>query len=269
MTMEEEKEREPWIWKAAIVALPVGLALSAVIAVGLKVSGGEKTGMEGVSYLASEFDEANLRDAASKVENLIGDRDFETPEGQKSMQQMVSFVNGSLSSINLGYQVKSDEGSITAGRVWKNHWIDSSEKAGDGTLVVWCSYAENDESASVAALLSVAEWLRGREFERRVRVAFVKDGTGLASVTADLSEKDDEIQFAVSGLGHGSSGLMKTGGPTKANRELAFYRLKGKDGSKTASDWKMTAAWEAFEAQVRELCEEISEEARERVVFKK
>lgn len=266
---KEAGEKGPWIWKAAIVALPLGLAVSAIVAVALKVSRGEQTGMEGISYRASEFDVANLRDAASKAGDLIGGRNFETPEGQKSMQQVVSFVTGSLSSINLGYQVQSDDGSVANGRLWKNYWIDSSGKADDGTLLVWCLYSKEEESASVAALLSVAEWLRGRSFQRRVRVAFVRDESSLASVTADFPERGDEIHFAISGFGYGSQGLLKTGGGVKAEQEAAYYRFEGQGGAQTASDWKMTAAWEGFEAQVRELCEEISEEAGEKVVFEK
>ena len=50
MTMSEElelagDEKGPWIWKAAIVALPVGLALSAGVAMFLKVTRAEKTGI--------------------------------------------------------------------------------------------------------------------------------------------------------------------------------------------------------------------------------
>ena len=264
-----KEEKSPWIWKAAMVALPTGLALSAVIAMAIKVNKGPQTGMEAVTYSATDFDVANLRDAVNKVGDVIGARDFETASGQQSMRQVIALINGSLSSINLGYQVKSDEGSVKAGRIWKNYWVDSSEDSEDGTLVVWCSYSDREESASVAALLSVAEWLRGREFERRVRVAFVREGEGLSEVTADLSEKEDQVRFWVSGLGRGSQGLLKTGGATKADRELAFYRFMGENPVTTESDWKMTIAWEHFEAQVRELCEAISEEAGEKVVFRK
>ncbi|MGJ8726458.1 MAG: hypothetical protein ACSHYB_18070 [Roseibacillus sp.] len=266
---EQNDAKSPWIWKAAIVALPVGLALSAAIAVGLKISQGAKTGMEGVTYSATEFSASNLRDAANKAENSIGKRDFETPEGQITMQQMISFITGSLSSINLGYKVQSDEGMTTGGRIWKSYWVDSTEKGDDGAVLVWCEYSDEQNSASVAALLSVAEWLRGRVFERQVRVAFLKDEEGLPGVTSNLSQDEDEIHFHVSGLGQGSRGLMKTGGPLKADRELAFYRLEGKGGERSASDWKMTADWESFEEQVRELCKEISETAGEKVVLQK
>ena len=266
---EQKKEKGPWIWKAAIVAFPVLLAVSAAIAVGVKVKRGPQTGMEGLTYAASDFSEANLRDAADKAEDLIGARDFVTEEGQKTMVQMISFITGSLSSINLGYQIQSDKGEIAEGRIWKNYWVDSSEDEGKGTLVVWTTYSEREDSASVATLLSVAEWMRGRVFERRVRVAFVTDGENLPAVVSDLPLTEDEIRFQVTRFGQGSRGLTKTGGPTKADRELAFYKFEGKGGESSASDWKMSADWESFEQQVRELCEEISETADEKVVMQK
>lgn len=269
MSVEQEQEKSPWIWKAALVALPVGLGLSAAIAVGLKVSRGPQTGMEGVTYSANDFDVANLRDATNKAEDLIGERDFETGAGQKKMLQVVSFIKGSLSSINLGYIVQSDEGSVTEGRIWKNYWIDSSEKAEKGTLVVWCSYSDDDESASVAALLSVAEWLRGREFERRVRVAFVR-GEERKSVTADFEEEEREIYLHVSKLGQGSGEVSLTGGMIQSSHEESYFEFKGRGRRWTSeSDWKMTAGWEAFEAQVRDLCDVISDKAGEKVVLQK
>ena len=148
------------------------------------------------------------------------------------MRQMIAFINGSLSSINLGYVVRSDEGVTEEGRIWKNYWVDSSEKEDEGTVVIWCLYSDDNDSASVAALLSVAEWMRGREFERRVRVAFVRDAEGLPSVVSDLPLEDDEIRFQVTGLGEGSRGLMKTGGPTAAIASLRFTCSKAKAGRK-------------------------------------
>ena len=61
--IEEKEEKSPWVWKAAIVAFPVCLAVFAAIAVGLKVKRGPQTGMEGVTYSATEFSEAILRDS--------------------------------------------------------------------------------------------------------------------------------------------------------------------------------------------------------------
>ena len=254
-----EQEKSPWIWKAAIVALPLGLALSTAFALIKKVSEPAKTGLEGVTYLAGDFDVAGLRDATEKMETTVGVRDFETQAGQKAMLQGVSLIQGSLSSLNLGYRVKTDEGEVLAGKIWKNYWIDSSEK-GKGILVVWARYGEVEDSASVAALLSVAEWLRGREFERQVRVAFLRNGESLSSVLEEGAQAEPLTTFEVSQLGRGSRNLLQTGEP-------AAYKFIGEPGVMTATDWKLTSSWELFEWQVRELCEEVSKAAGEKVVF--
>ena len=254
------------MWKVGIVALPLGLALSVAGALIVKIKEGEKTGMEAVSYLASDFEVANLRDAATKIHGLIGERDFETEAGQKAMQRMTSFVEGSLSSLNLGYQVKTDRGQAKEGRIWKNYWIDSDGSEKNGSLIVWTTYSRKEDSASVAALLSLAEWMRGREFERKVRIAFLWDEQGVSSVREGLAQKKDQAIFAVSDLGQGRMSLKRVSYPLEGG---TGYDFRGSDGEETQSDWKMTAAWDAFEEQVRELCQEVSELAGERVVFQK
>ncbi len=264
---DDKREKEPWIWKAAIVALPLGLALSAAIAMAMKISQGEKTGMEGVSFSASNFEEASLRDAVGKIEDLIGPRDFESKEGQQRMKQMISLLVGSLSSINLGYQVESDRGESQEGRIWKNYWVDSSEKPLRGTVLVWTNYADESDSASVAALLSVAEWMRGREFDYRVRIAFVRDEQSLPSVAQGLSRKKNEIRLHVSGLGRGSAGFSVAADPDASQEGFVSYHLSGEQTSSNASDWKLTTSWESFENQVRQLCQEVSRQAGEQIIF--
>ena len=265
--LETESEKSPWIWKAAIVALPVGLALSAVVAMAKKISDGEKTGMEGVVYNASDFEVANLRDTAEKIEEAVGERDFETETGQKAMVRLTALIQGSLSSLNLGYQVQSDDGMTKAGRIWKNYWIDSGKQQREGDLLVWTTYSQEEDSASVAALLSVAEWMRGREFERRVRIAFLWGDEALPTMQESLNQKKSQISLNVSGIGQGTYGVGKdvlSGTPFFESHY--FY---GKEGERTETDWKMTFAWEGFEQQVNELCEEVSELAGEKVVFEK
>ncbi|MBK1833719.1 hypothetical protein [Roseibacillus ishigakijimensis] len=267
MSENRGKEKKPWIWKAAIVALPAGLGLSAAIAVWLKVSRGPENGMLGLDYAAAELNIANLRDAAGKADDLIGVRDFDTPEGQRRMRMVTSFISGSVGPNNLGYALASDSGVTRSGRIWKNYWIDSREEEGPGTVVVWAVYSDDDQSGSVAALLALSEWIRGREFEHRIRVAWVRDEESLLPVTSDLAERKVEIQLQVTDLGHGSQGVMLLGGETANESESAIYQFTGKEGVASGTDWKLTAAWESYEAQVRELCERVSELAGEKVVL--
>ncbi|MDQ8191005.1 hypothetical protein [Roseibacillus persicicus] len=263
-----EKAKSPWIWKAAVVALPTGLLLSIVIAVALRINRGPDNGMLNLSYTAAELNVANLRDAVGKAEDLIGVRDFDTPAGQKAMQMMTAFIEGSIGPNNMGYQVYTDEGEVSGGRIWKNYWIDSSKERGDGTVLVACEYGAEDSSATVAALISLAEWLRGRTFERRVRVAFCRD-LELTDLQADFSDKGRNTVIRVGPLGQGTEGLLKTGGATKDASVPAYYEIVGKPGVSSAADWKMTTAWEEYESQVRALCEEVRDEAVEKVVVER
>ena len=272
MMMSEElelagDEKGPWIWKAAIVALPVGLALSAGVAMFLKVTRAEKTGMEGVTYAASSFDVSTLRDTTTKIDDFASERDFETAAGQVAMRRMVSLIEGSLSSVNLGYRVWSERGEVKGEKIWKNYWVNSNEGEGEGDLLLWTTYSESSNSASVAALLSVAEWMRGRDFERRIRVAFVWGNEGLPAVTDGLTDRRGRISIKVSEFGQGTWGIESTGGPSKGSPPQESYLLKGKAGGQSETDWKMTLAWDTFEEQVRDLCEIVSEKAGEKIVF--
>lgn len=262
------KTKNPWIWKAAIVALPAGLIISIVIAVALRISRGPDNGMLNLNYIAADLNVANLRDAAGKAEDFIGARDFETPEGQKAMLMMTSFIEGSLGPNNLGYEVFTGEGEVIGGRIWKNYWIDSSKDEGKGTVLVFCLYGEEKDSATVAALISLAEWLRGRTFEHKVRVAFCRD-LNVSQFLAEFSEKKQNSIISVSLLGQGSAGFQQTGGATKDPTKPALYEFFGQPGNLSATDWKMTSAWEEFESQVRGLCEEVRRQAVETVVVAK
>ena len=264
----EDGEKSPWIWKAAIVALPLGLALSAAVAMYLKVTTAEKTGMEAVSYSASDFKVEDLRDSVSKIETLMARRDFESEEGQEEMLRMISFISGSLASINLGYRVENDRGEAKGDRIWKNYWIDSEKATGDDEVLVWTTYSGSQDSASVAALLSLAEWIRGRTFERRIRIAFLWSGDGLPQMMKNLKQNKEQILIEVSGLGQGSYGLTKIKGTPENGTQSESYFFTAEGSEQTATDWKMTLAWETYLQQVRSLCEEVSQLAGESTIYK-
>ena len=55
---------------------------------------------------------------------------------------------------------------------------------------------------------------------------------------------------------------------TVASEQATTFLFQGaKEGSPGQTDWKLTTSWEHFEAQVRTLCERVSESAVERVIF--
>ena len=265
---EEQKEKGPWIWKAAIVFLPTGLAISAGIAMWMKVTGGTNDELIKLNYLASEFDSKALRDSVSKLEELVGERGYSGERAQVGLRRAASLIEGTIGPNNLGYKVERDTGSAYEGRIWKNYWIDSSESGGDGTVLLWADYSSLQESGSVAALLSVAEWMRGRDFEKRIRLAFLHNEGEVAVVTSDLKANQEQLRIQVQGLGLGSQGLSFESSTEQAEDKVSSFQLSGTTaGSPGQTDWKLTTSWEHFEAQVREVCERISEKAGERVVF--
>ena len=261
---EGETTKGPWIWKAAIVFLPTGLAISAAIAMWMKVSGGTNDEMVKLNYLASEFDSKSLRDATSKLEDLVGERGYVGESSQIGLRRAAALIEGTVGPNNLGYKVESDKGLTKEGRIWKNYWIDGKEKGGGGVVLLWADYSRMEESASVSALLSLAEWMRGRDFEKKIRVAFLHNEEELPVVTSDLKTRQSVELIQVHGLGMGSNGVSFTA----ASEQATTFLFQGaKEGAPGQTDWKLTTSWEHFEAQVRTLCERVSESAVERVIF--
>jgi hypothetical protein len=250
---EDETQKSPWVWKAAIVALPVGLVLAIIIALALKLSEGPRNEMTELTYAAADFDPGSLLDSVSKLEDLLGRRNFEDKAGQQQMRGTTALIEGSLGPNNLGYEVNSSGALTREGKVWRNYWIEKG-KAGDaGTVLLWTRYANADGSPSVAALLSVAEWMRGRNFEQQVILAFVPTPERLNEIAS--GEKVTMIE--VRDLGQGSRGLETE---KSSNQNQAWH---GNGDDETASDWKLTAAWEQYRAQAEAICAKLSKRARE------
>lgn len=252
---EIEKEREPWVWKAAIVALPVGLIAGVVIAMTLKISKGPRNEMVDVVYAVSDYNSAALMDSVSKLDNLLGQRSFSGEGGQQQMRSTAALIQGSLGPNNLGYEVSDDIAFTQAGKVWRNFWIESESVSGEGGLLIWADYTEPRESASVAALLSLAEWVRGRNFSRQITIAFVADPVLLS----EIASGDDVIRAHVQGLGRGSRQLSEA---EVSPQNLSWF---GEGGESSAADWKLTVGRDYYLQQMNELTRRVSELAGESV----
>lgn len=262
---DQEKAKKPWIWKAAIVFLPAGLFISTVIALWLKVNKDDGSEMANLEYLVADFDPKTLRDSAIKLEDYVGEPSFQGEAGQRALRQVGALVEGSLGPNNLGYNVESDEGLTREGRIWKSFWVDSTKGGKEGAVLVSVNFATPSQAGSVAALLGVAEWMRGRSFGKKVRLAFLVDDSVLPMVRADLKEKPAPVQISISGLGMGSRELVLD--EELRGAEGGRLVFSGGEVDSANVDWKLTTSWEHFEAQVRELCEIIAEEADEKVIF--
>ncbi|MDP0490632.1 MAG: hypothetical protein Q7Q71_06245 [Verrucomicrobiota bacterium JB023] len=231
----------PAFYKFLLVALPAGLGISVVVALWWKIKAEDQRGMASLSYAASDFSAAGLRDAVGKLEDLIGPRGYDGELEQRRLRQAAALIQGELGLNNLGYTVKDGEAVIAGERIWKDYWVQSGEGSEEEALLIWANY--RTDSASSAALISLAEWLRGRSFSRPVIVAFAVDGRPKAIPSEQAIE--------VTALGQGSSGLTYD----RSRNELAPVAAKGE----VDDNWKETLDWDDYLQQVRDLCDRVSE----------
>lgn len=251
ISMSENKNRGPLVWKVVLVVFPALLALSVGIALYLEISGSVDREVAELEYQAGDFDAGSLKDSTVKLRDFIGERDFESEDGQKRMQMAVALVQGTLGPNNLGYEVREGESFRRGGRIWKNYWVDSSSGAERGVVVV-CSYS--NQQTGVAACLSVAEWMRGREFSRAVRVIFLAGDEAVGRMSVG-----EEAEILVVGeLGGGTAGV------NFFEREVAGRRVwqAAPEGGSFPRDEEV--GWVAFEEQVEAVCQKISELAGEK-----
>lgn len=253
---EAEKTKQPWVWKAAIMALPLGLIAGIVIAMTLKVSKGPRNDMVAAVYAAGDFSEAGLLDSVSKLEGFLGERSFSGELGQQQMRGTAALIQGTLGPNNLGYSIESEPAVTREGKVWRHFWIESESVSGKGDLLIWADYTDPSQSASVAALLSLAEWVRGRNFGRQITIAFVADPTQINEIVED----GDLIRVRVGAVGHGTRGLTSIEGDPQ---DLVW---NGESGEASAADWKLTTSWEDYLSQVNQITAKVSEIAGETVL---
>lgn len=253
---ESEKTRQPWVWKAAIVGLPVGLIAGIIIAMTIKIAKGPRNEMVAATYAARDYSSASLMDSVSKLEDLLGSRSFVGETGQQQMRSSAALIQGSLGPNNLGYVVEDEIAYTREGKVWRNFWLKSESVSGEGHLLIWANYTDPTDSASVAALLSLAEWIRGRNFSREITIAFAADPNLLRNIVPE----EDLIEVHLTQLGRGSRALNSSEvGP-------GSFRWSGQGGEASAADWKLTTGREYFLQQVNEITERVSKLAKESIL---
>lgn len=165
-----EKGRQGRAVRLVLVLLPTFLLLSAAGAVWLYwKKGTEDEPHPGLALGASELGDEELRDTLRKLAEYIGPRDWETPEGRRSMRQAIAFLSGTLSPRNYGYAVRSGGEMVLVGERWPTVWVDVAG-SGSGTVIVAVPY--DGDHVSMAAVLGLAGELREAELRRTVRFAF-------------------------------------------------------------------------------------------------
>lgn len=175
MPTEEEVKPNP-AWKIALVGGPLFLLLSSVWAMWIWYKKDQEEDLDPrLALPAQEVGVAELGDHLRKLRDLIGGRDWDTPEGRAGMRRAIAFIGGTLSPQNYGFLVKRGAEVTHAGERWPSLWVDL---AGTGKakelILVTVPYDADDLSVPVA--LATVNALRAEELTRTVRFLFLPSG---------------------------------------------------------------------------------------------
>ena len=167
--IEDQETKGAWKVKAALVALPLFLALSTAGAVWYHwQSDQEKVADPALAMPGEGIDPEEVADSLMKLTEYIGERDWETEEGRKNMRRVLSFVEGTLSPQNYGFVVHKGAEVSYEGELWPMVWVDVVGKKRKKEVVLVCATYDRDD-ASLVSLMTAARALRGAELERTVR----------------------------------------------------------------------------------------------------
>ena len=111
-----------------------------------------------------------MRDYLAKMNQVIGERDMNSLDGQRALKQTASMIEGTLGPMNLGYQVSRSAKQRAEGLLWKTLWIDSGNAESDEVILIVVPYGES--GTPVAFALGFAEYLTGMTFEKKLRLVF-------------------------------------------------------------------------------------------------
>jgi hypothetical protein len=165
-----EEARTSKVIQRALVLVPALLLLSAAGAVWWYWhSAATEDPHPGLALGSTQLGDDELRDTMRKLTEYIGPRDWETPEGRRSLRQAVAFVSGTLSPRNYGYLVRNGGELALAGERWPTLWVDA-KGTGPGMVLVAVPY--DGDHVSMAAALALAGELREAGLRRTVRFAF-------------------------------------------------------------------------------------------------
>ncbi|MEN8693936.1 MAG: hypothetical protein ACN4GG_02545 [Akkermansiaceae bacterium] len=111
-----------------------------------------------------------MQDYLAKMNRVIGVRDLTTKSGRLALKQTASMIDGTLGSMNLGYEVSRSANQRAEGLLWKTLWIDAGNSMSNEVVLLVIPYGES--GTSLAFALGFAEYLVGMSFDKKVRLAF-------------------------------------------------------------------------------------------------
>lgn len=171
--MEEDNSAKPNpAWRIALVGGPAFLVLSSAVALWIWARQLEDPAPDPrLALAASEVRVEELDDHLRKLDELIGSRDWETPEGRRALRQTLAFLEGTLSPQNYGFVPEKGAYVELLGELWPTLWVDLGGAAAPEQLVL-VAVPYDRSSGVLAATLGAINDLRDEELGPLVRFAF-------------------------------------------------------------------------------------------------
>lgn len=191
--------KRPWTaW--LLVLLPFWLFVSAGIGIWLWVEKEQSPEIIEPSKFAKLISGVHLEDDFYKLAQIVGPRNVTTKEGRRGLNRAAAMIEGALGASNAGYRVVKTPGPKTAESSWP---IISAISPGTGEIV-WMVVGYDTalgeagvvaNSASIAAILAVAQELAGEELNKPLGFMFLPHVMG-GPVAATVAETAEVIAAA-------------------------------------------------------------------------
>ena len=171
------EEKQPRIYKFAIMVLPIGVIIGTAVFMWMYYQKHKEESNEQQVIVAAGIRLTDLQDMTSKFTDLIGPRGVDTQEGQVGLQRAAAMIEGRLGPQNMGFKVFRGEAEAVGERLWKSLWVDV--RGGDQekqVLIVAVSFSGPGEIAdanTVSTVMMLASSLAEDKPSRTIRLVFL------------------------------------------------------------------------------------------------
>ncbi len=161
------------IIQGLIVIFPMGLI--AMVVVGLLLHEQRRVDKQEENPMGQRVSEKAMMAHYTKLKDFMTPREFASPVGQQNLVRVSAFIEGSLSPMNTGKIVESENALTTHGRIWKQYSIVYEGKSKKDSVNYTFNYQSGD-NVELAVALMIAEVLPDKELENTVTLTFAPEG---------------------------------------------------------------------------------------------
>jgi hypothetical protein len=165
MSDSSEKSKVSGI-KVTLAVVPALLIVSIIVALYL----GANADKEESQPYEGEVTVKEMSDYLRNLNEVIGERQIDTEEGQAAFRQVRAMVMGALGQQNLGYQVLQTQLDTANGLLWPTLWVTAGSREEKEVVVV--AIPQTGSGTPAALGFALAEYLAGMTTEAGVRIVF-------------------------------------------------------------------------------------------------